>query len=312
MQGRAAVAVEYGGPENIRVIDVEVPEPAPDQVRVHVVAAGVNPADAKQARGLFGRGGTPPIRLGSELAGVVTAVGDAVGDVAVGDEVVAFRAAGAWASDVLVKAVNVFAKPPSLPFDAAAGLLLTGVTAWHLLEATGVGEGDVVLVHGASGSVGLAVVQLARLRGATVVGTASHRNLPLVRRFGGIGVVYGSGLEHRVLEAVPERRIDVALDTVGTDEAVDVSLALVDDRRRIATIAAFERGGDAGILLLGGGPGADPGTAVRAAARGELVRLAGEGLLRVELGRAFPLDDAAEAMRLVESGHPGGKLVLRP
>jgi NADPH:quinone reductase len=124
-------------------------------------------------------------------------------------------------------------------------------------------------------------------------------------------VSYGDGLLGRVRALAPEG-IDVALDLIGSDEAMDVSLALVADRVRIASIANFTRGGEEGIRLLGNGPGADPGSELRAAARPELARLAGEGLLRVVLAATYPLDQVAEAHRQIATGHTTGKIALLP
>jgi NADPH:quinone reductase-like Zn-dependent oxidoreductase len=277
-------------------------------------AAGVNPADLKQLRGQFGRSeASLPLRLGNEISGVVTAVGPnasgPTGAFTVGDEVVAFRITGGYSEQRTVSAAAVLHKPAGLAWNQAAGLLLTGTTAFHMLHATGVTAGDRVLVHGASGAVGLLVIQLAVLRGATVVGTASASNQDLVRSFGAEPVVYGPGLADRVRAIFPSG-VDVALDTVGSDEAVDVSVELVSDRARIATIAAFARGAEFGIALLGGGPGADPGSAVRMGSRAELVELAGRGDLKVLIGQEFPLEKAADALELIASGHPGGKIVL--
>ena len=106
-----------------------------------------------------------------------------------------------------------------------------------MLQVTGVGDGDTVLVHGASGAVGVSLLQQAAMRGARVVGTASESSFDVVRRFGGVPVTYGEGLAQRVRDAAPGGVV-AALDCVGTDEAVDVSLALVADRGRIVTIAA--------------------------------------------------------------------------
>jgi len=172
-------------------------------------------------------------------------------------------------------------------------------------------EGDTVLVHGASGGVGLFAVQLARLRGARVLATGGERSHALLRELGAEPVVYGDGLLERVQTQAPEG-VDAALDLVGTDEAMDVSLALVADRDRIASIANFARGPQEGIKLLGGGPGADAGDELRAAARPELARLAGEGTLRVVVAATYPLDDAADAHRQIGTGHTAGKIVLIP
>ena len=185
------------------------------------------------------------------------------------------------------------------------------MTAFHLLEATQVGEGDTVLVHGAAGGVGRMTAQLAVGRGATVIGTAAASRHDELRELGIVPVTYGDGLADRVRAAAPDG-VDVALDTVGTDEAVDVSLELVADRGRIATVAAFGRAGEAGILLLGNGPGADPGTELRQAARLTLTDLAEKGELDVAVAASFPLSDAASAHRLVGEGHAGGKVVLVP
>jgi NADPH:quinone reductase-like Zn-dependent oxidoreductase len=144
-----------------------------------------------------------------------------------------------------------------------------------------------------------------------VIGTVGGDGAELVRRFGAETVRYGDGLADRVRDVAPAG-VDVALDTIGTDEAVDVSLALVADRRRIATIAAFDRAPGAGIQLLGNGPEADPGSEIRSRGRLVLTDLVRRGRLRVEVAATFPLAQAAEAHRLVAGGHAGGKVVLLP
>jgi NADPH:quinone reductase-like Zn-dependent oxidoreductase len=313
---KIVLATAYGGPESLSVVDQPVGDPGPGEIRVLVRAVGVNPSDLKSYSGTFGTDPAAlPKRLGSEAAGVVTAVGpDAVGPagpVDVQDEVILFRITGAYASEVVVPAAAAVPKPRGVSWQEAAGLMLTGATAVHLLTATAVGEGDTVLVHGGSGGVGLMAVQLAALRGATVVATASPARHDLLRNLGAEPVAYGDGLLERVREAAPQG-VDVALDLIGTDEALDVSLALVADRDRIATIANFARGPGAGIKVLGGGPGADPGDDVRAAARTELAQLAGDGSLRVLVAEAYGLERVAEAHRLLATGHTTGKIVLLP
>jgi NADPH:quinone reductase-like Zn-dependent oxidoreductase len=144
-----------------------------------------------------------------------------------------------------------------------------------------------------------------------VIATASPGKHDLLARRGATPVAYGDGLLNRVRALAPDG-VTAAVDTVGTDEAVDVSLALVPDRSRIVTIAAFARAPQEGIPLIGGGPGADPGEEIRAAARLQLTALVGAGRLEVVVARTFPLADAAAAHRESRDGHATGKLVLLP
>jgi NADPH2:quinone reductase len=305
------VATRPGGSETFELVDVEVPAPGPGEVTVSVRAAGMNPADAKHTR--QGDPADFPVPIGYELAGVVTAVGPdtsiASGPVAPGDEVMAFRVRGGWTESITLPARDVFAKPESLGFPEAANLFLAGATAADLLRVTDVRAGDTVLVHGASGAVGVSLLQQLRLLGARAIGTASEGNADAVRGFGGVPVAYGDGLEARVRALAPTG-VDVALDCVGSDEAVDVSLALVSDRGRIATIAAFGRAEETGITAIGG---AQPESAAfRNSVRQHLVDLAGRGDLVVPVARTFPLAEARAALELLESGHPGGKIALLP
>jgi NADPH:quinone reductase-like Zn-dependent oxidoreductase len=310
------LAPAYGGPDVLIITDEPTPAPQAGQARIQVRACGVNPADYKSYSGAFGRDPARlPLRLGAEAAGVVTAVGAGAagpaGPLSVGDEVITFRAPGAYAAELVVPGDVLVPRPATLSWPQAGGLLLAGAAAWHALTATSVGRGDTVLINGASGGVGLMAVQLAAGRGATVIGTARPARHDLLRELGAVPVAYGDGLAERV-RAVAPGGVDVALDLVGTDEAVDTSLELVPDRARIATLAAFARGPQLGIKVLGGGPGADPGTEIRFGARLELVRLAQAGQLRVLVAQTFPLAQVADAHRLSMTGHVAGKIALIP
>lgn len=299
------VAPRAGGSDVFEFVETEVPDPGPGELTITVRAAGMNPADSKHTR-------RPdqdfPVPIGYEVAGVVAAVGPDV-DVPVGAEVIAFRISGGYATSITVPAADVFAKPATLDFPAAANLFLAGATAADMLRVTGVGEGDTVLVHGASGAVGVSVLQQAAILGARCIGTASERNAGVVEEFGGVPVAYGDGLADRVRALAPDG-VDAALDCVGTDEAIDVSLELVVDRARIVTIAAPARAARDGFRAVGG---ADPESKVfRDSVRQRLVDLAADGRLVVPVARTFPLADARVALELLESGHPGGKLALLP
>jgi NADPH2:quinone reductase len=304
------IATRPGGLDVFSFEQYDVPAPKRGEVTIAVRAAGMNPADAKH---VASGSGDFPRAVGYEVAGVVTAVGPDTeigsGPVAVGDEVLAFRISGGWATDVTVAAEDVFAKPPPLSFGEAANLLLAGTTAAEMLHRTGVAEGDTIVVHGASGAVGVSVLQQAARIGARVVGTASRSNHDVVTRFGGVPVAYGDGLEQRVRDLAPGGVV-AALDCVGTDEAVDVSLALVADRGRIVTIAAADRARREGFTAIAGAM--PESRAYRASVRADLIRAAGSGELVVPVARSFPLADALEAAALLMGQHPGGKLFLEP
>jgi NADPH:quinone reductase-like Zn-dependent oxidoreductase len=255
------------------------------------------------------------MRLGSEAAGVVRTVnGDLEGPsgpIRVGDEVIVYRASGAYADAIVTPASTVIAKPSSQSFEEASGLMLTGTTAVHALHTVSVASGDTVLIHGGAGGVGLMAVQLAVADGARVIATASESGHDLLRELGAEPVTYGDGLLERVRALAPDG-VDAALDLIGSDEAADVSIELVSDRNRIVTIVGAGRAGSLGIQAIGGGPGADPGTEIRAAARLELVKRVEAGSLRVIVASTYPLAEVAAAHRELAAGHAHGKIILIP
>jgi NADPH:quinone reductase len=307
------IATDFGGPEVLQLRMVDVPSPGPGEVTIAVRAAGMNPADYKH----FGPGQDRrllPLTVGYEAAGVLTALGPgasiATGGAAVGDEVIAFQIGGGYASALNARASDVFAKPGPLDFAQAANLLLAGTTAAELLATAAVVKGDTVLLHGAAGAVGLNVMQQARLIGVRVIGTASADNFGILESFGAVPVPYGGGpdaLASRVRGVAPEG-VAAVLDTVGTDEAVDASLALLDDRRRLVTLTAFRRAAAEGFTAIGASnPASGP---FRAKARTDVVEMAAAGNLTVPIARTFPFQDAREAVAALKGPHPSGKLAL--
>ncbi|WP_309708453.1 NADP-dependent oxidoreductase [Pseudolysinimonas sp.] len=313
----AVAATSYEGPSAVSVIEVESRPPQAGQVVVAVRAAALNPFDAKMTSGAAGTDPAKlPLRLGSEAAGVVTAVGeDAVGlggePLAVGDEVYGHRLSGAQASELTVNAENLIRKPPEASFGEAAGLLSAGTTAVHGLESVRVTSGDVVLIHGASGGVGRLAAQLAMLRGARVIGTASPKRHAGLAALGIEPVAYGEGLVERVAALAPGG-IDAAFDTIGTDEALETSLQLLSDSSRFVTIVNFAAALAAGGQAIGGGPGADPGREIRAAARLTLAGFFADGMIDVQIARSYPLAEARAAYEYLVTGHAGGKVILEP
>ena len=309
---RQWIAARPGGLEVFELVETEVPAPGPGEVTVRVRAAGMNPADAKHVA--QGDPAAFPRPVGYEVAGELTALGPdpeiASGGGAVGDAVLAYRVSGGWADELTLPARDVFAKPDALSFEQAANLLLVGATASEMLHRTAVVAGDTLLVHGASGATGVSVLQQAALLGARVVGTASEGRFDVVRRYAGVPVTYGDGLEERVRAAAPDG-VTVALDCIGTDEAIEVSLSLVADRGRILTIAASDaKAAELGILKIAG---AMPDSAAyRDSVRQHLVGLAADGRLEVPMAGTYPLSRALEAAEVLQGQHPGGKLALIP
>jgi NADPH:quinone reductase len=298
------VAADFGGPEVLRRVEVKVPDPKDGQVRIDVRASGMNPADAKhiapgQDRSLL------PLTIGFEVSGVVSAAG-AGADFSVGDDVVSL-ASGGYATAVTVPASGVYRKPPPLTFPEAANLLVAGTTAADLLHTAGAASGETVLLHGAAGAVGVSVLQQARVLGVQVIGTASPANFAFVQRFGGVPVEYGPGLLDRVLAAAPEG-VAAALDTVGSAEAGDASLAVVKDRSRVVTIADAPRAKADGYVFVGASnPASGP---YRAHAAPRIVTMAADGYLVVPMAATFPFDDAPAAFAMLSGPHPPGKIAL--
>ncbi|MGB9184029.1 MAG: zinc-binding dehydrogenase, partial [Solirubrobacteraceae bacterium] len=205
---RAAQFSQFGGPEVLEIAELPDPHAAAGQIRVAVRAAGINPVDWKVRSGMMG--GELPQTTGREAAGVVDEIGDQVSDVAVGDEVFGFVAGGGGAAEFAL--LEDYARiPPSLDFAAAAALPVAVETATRTLDALGVTEGQSVVINGAAGGVGQAAVQIARDRGARVIGTASEANHEFLRSLGAQATTYGDGLAERVRELAPQG-VDAALD----------------------------------------------------------------------------------------------------
>jgi NADPH:quinone reductase-like Zn-dependent oxidoreductase len=290
-----------GGPEQQAFLDVPEPGAGPGELLVRVRAAGVNPGDWRVREGTYGVEG--PAVLGREVAGTVVAVGDGVAGFAAGDEVFGGCPGmlGGWAPLAPVTASFAAHRPDTVPPEQAAVLPVAAGTAWDTLENLRLGPGATVLVNGAGGGVGLPLVQLARLRGLRVVGTASPAKHDLLARLGAVPVAYGDGVADRIRGAAPDG-VDGALDLVGGD-ALRTVAALVP-RVRLYSVA------DKPLVAELGGSDVprDRSTAVLAG----LVRLVAAGQLDPLVREVRPLDEAGAALAAVEGGHVTGKIVLVP
>ncbi|HLH65120.1 MAG TPA: NADP-dependent oxidoreductase [Solirubrobacteraceae bacterium] len=296
---RAAGFDRFGGPEVLRIFEVDEPHPSAGQLRIAVRAAGVNPVDSKIRRGLMG--GDLPRRTGVEAAGVVDELGEGVRGVSIGDRVFGPTVGGAAAERALLTHWALI--PASLDFAGAAGLPVAVETATRMLELAAVREGETVVVNGASGAVGLSTVQLARARGARVIGTAGPANQELVRSFGAEPTTYGEGLAERVRK-LAGGPVDACLDAAGGG-ALPELVALAGGPERVVTIADYEGAQRTGARFTGGS-----GEARAWHALAEVAAMIDQGRFRLPVAHAFPLERIADAHALSESGHPGGKIVL--
>jgi NADPH:quinone reductase-like Zn-dependent oxidoreductase len=198
---RAVSFTSFGGPELLKVTDAPIPAPGEGQIRIAVRACGVNPFDWKQRRGMFG--GTLPIRVGVEVAGIVDAIGSSEGGkVVVGDRVYGFSVGGGAAEFALCD--HYAPIPAALDFVTAAAMPVAVETAYRVLDLLNVPKGSAVLVNGGSGAVGQAIVQIAIARGAEVIATASQANHPLLMGLGARPVTYGPGLAERSAHSVSQ------------------------------------------------------------------------------------------------------------
>jgi len=291
-----AVVFEDG---NFQLQSVPKPEPQPGQVRIKVHAAAVNPVDWKQAAHAV-----PGTRLipGRDLSGVIDAVGDAAGPWRVGQAVIAIASGGSYAQYALASVSALAVKPRRLTFEEAAGIPVTGETAWRaLITIANIKPGQRVLIHGGAGGVGSAAVQIAKARGAYVIATASPTHDDLLRSLGADEVVD----YHNVRFEEKLKDIDVVLNTVDADTGA----------RSIAIV----RPGGILVSVAGAAPAAQCEAArircaVTGPATGELLgplsTLADEGKFVVHIDRQFPLADAAQALALNHQGHTGGKIIL--
>ncbi|MGW1464392.1 NADP-dependent oxidoreductase [Streptomyces sp. NPDC002308] len=310
---RAITMKEFGGPEVLTVVRVARPEPLPTEVLVRVHAAGINPVDWKTRAGQ-GMAGlqTMPLILGWDLSGVVEEVGFGVTTLAPGDEVYAMpwfpRPAGAYAEYVTAPSRHFARKPASIGHAEAAALPLAALTAWQaLVDTADVKAGQRVLVHAAAGGVGHLAVQFAKHLGAEVVATASEPRHAWLKELGADQTI--DYTRQRFEEVTGD--IDVVIDLVGShgdSDARSVSVA-----RPGGLVVSIPSGVSERLSTVAGRAGVRTSPFLVEPDSAALTTIAGlvdSGAVRVEVERAFALEEAAEAHRLGEANRTRGKLVL--
>jgi 2-desacetyl-2-hydroxyethyl bacteriochlorophyllide A dehydrogenase len=304
---KAVVAHEYGAPEVLKFEEMPRPEPKDDEALVRVIASGVNPADPLTLSGKYAKewGTNLPLIPGYEIAGIVEKVGANITTLKPGDAVYGYPTfGGGWADYVVVKEWEVAPKPKSLSFAEAAAVPMGALTAWQaLVDAAQLHTGQTILIHGGSGGVGSFAIQIAKVRGARVIATASTANQDLLKQLGAdVAIDYAKQKFEEVAKDV-----DCVLDPVGKD-----TLA--------RSYAVMKKGGI--ILALVAQP--DPeelkkheiravGVWVKPNAKdlSEIAQLIDAGKIKPVVTQVRPLSEAIAAEQQAETHHTRGKVVLR-
>ena len=301
----------YGGPEELRLDEVAPPEPARGQVRVQVKAASFNPMDGKIRRGEMKAlsGFRFPRGLGHDFAGVIDALGPDVSNFKPGDEVIGVTSipkAGAMADYVVADTKNVWIKPACVPFVEATALTIVGLTAWTaLITKARLSSGQVVFINGCLGGVGRSAVQIARHRGASVVGSCSAAGFEEARALG-----VGEVVDYHTLAIHPfEGRFDVVFDTVGTLSLHQCGAMLKHSGMSLHIVPNFAKWIGSVFSrrhhLVFGNPTPQSLSGITEAAE--------RGILVPAIGRTVPLSEAvASIAELERTGSPKGKLVIVP
>ena len=306
---RAVAIYKYGGPEVLVYEDAPRPHPGFGEVLVRVHAAGVNPVDWKIREGHLKEmlHQTLPLILGWDVSGVVETAGPGTSRLKVGDEVFSrpdISRDGAYAEFIVIRESEVALKPKSVDHLHAAAMPLAGLTAWQtLFDAAGLSAGQRVLIHAAAGGVGVFAAQLAKWKGAHVIGTASARNHDFLRELGVDQIVDYETV--RFEEAV--QPVDVVLDTLGGD----VQQRSWNVLKRGGILVSIANPPSADIAAAHGVRQAFVFTQPNAGQLAELATLADAERFKAIVELTLPLSDATRAQELSQRGHTRGKIVLR-
>ncbi len=304
---RAVRFDEYGGVDVLEVREVEDPVPGAGEVLVAVRAAGINPGEIAIREGYLHERwpATFPSGEGTDLAGVVQAVGAGVSAFAVGDEVLGWTEQRASHAELVVVPVDqLTAKPPSISWEVAGSLFVVAFAAYASVQAVAPQAGETVVVSAAAGGVGSVAVQLARGTGAEVIGLASERNHDWLRRHDIVPVTYGDGQADRIREAAGGT-IDAFIDTFGGGY-VDLAIELGVAPQRINTIIDYDAVQRLGVHAEG------THAIASAPLLAEIAGLVAEGGLEIPIAHAYPLDQVRDAFRELAERHSHGKIVLLP
>lgn len=315
-------ASKFGGPEVLRLVEGQTPTPTEGTLLVEIRAAGVNYADIMARSGFYPRVPKAPFALGFEIAGVVKDIGKGVEGFKEGDSVAAITpTGGGYATHAVIPAMTAIPLPPKFDHALAVAVLVQGVTAYILIDEAKVKEGDTVLISAAGGGLGNIAVQLAKARGAKVVGLTSRSKFEAVRRLGADHVVNDDdgGWATSVKEAAGEKGIQVYLDSVGdlqtaafpllSQSAQWIIFGVRSGTRNPLPFEAILKMLENNITLRGFNLEGSLHQVPQALSA--LFKLVGERKLRLEITK-YPLGDAAKVHQLLEARQTSGKVVLVP
>lgn len=294
----------FGGSEVLKYEDVPLPQPGSDEIRIRIIAAGINPLDWKIRQGYIN---IPlPITMGVDVSGVVDAVGRREKSFKIGDEVYAkvTPAQGGYAEYTVTDASQAAFKPKSIDFIEAAAIPTAGLAAWQaIFDTAGLKKGQSILIHGAAGGVGSFAVQFAKWKGSFVIGTASGDHTRFVKELGADQVIdYKTQKFENVV-----KDLDVVLDTVGSDTFDRSWGVLKPGGFLVTTVAMIPEG-------VVASHGAKAGRIVTTADGKELAKIAelvDEGYIKPHVFSVIPLAEAKKAHEMSQSQHTKGKIVLR-
>jgi NADPH2:quinone reductase len=321
---KAVRVQQYGGPEVLSYDDIPVPEPNAGEARIKIAASGLNFIDIYQRTGLYPL--KTPFTLGMEGAGTVHAIGEGVTEVKTGDRVAYAMVPGSYAEYAIVPAAKLAPLPQNIEANAAAALMLQGMTAHYLTHSTyALKRGETALIHAAAGGVGLLLIQIAKMLGATVIGTTgTEEKADLARQAGADHVILYSQVDFsaEVKKFTGGSGVHVVYDSVGAS-TFEKSLDCLRPRGYLALfgqssgpVPPFDPGKLAakGSLFL-----TRPTLVHYTLNRAELLQRAGalfnwaaSGKLKLRIDKAFPLAEAAEAQRQLEGRKTTGKVILVP
>ena len=305
---QAVVIENWGGPEVLQTKTVSLPEIQPDEILIEVNSAGISPFDLHMRDGWYKNSYQLPMILGWDLSGVIVAIGSDVSKFKIGDVVFAhcnvYRNGGAYAQYTAVKESEVTLKPTAVSHEEAVAACMNGLTAWQaLFDVAHLHAGQKILVHAAAGGVGHIAVQLAKWKGAHVIGTASKRNEKFLQELGVDEVI---DYAHIPFEKAVHN-VDVVLDTLGQNVLLK-SFEIVKKGGIVVSIVDFENIKQAQHFGI---RGENVVVSPNPHQLSEIAQLLMEKKIKPHIAATFPLEEVAQAHRYIESGHTRGKVVLK-